>query len=154
MSNSCTTQWSDAVSNLSYMGKAMTGAAILGNLDIETMTGISVGAYDHEFKCLVHVREFGTPTCDEDLEKPEVTVMLNRIKDFCRSRIQELFRLAEMRDEQIQQQNYNEAAKNFREMSKPSELGTVAELATKYGKSKSEIRRLKAQNLLHTLEAF
>ena len=142
------------MTQLNYTSEAMTAAALLGSLDIETMTGISVGAYDHEFKCLVHWREFGTPNCDEDLEKPEVAVMLNRIKDFCRNRLQELLRLAEMHDARVQQQKYDEAAKNFREMSKPSELGTVAELAAKYGKSKSEIRRLKAQNLLHTLEAF
>lgn len=44
-----------------------------------------------------------------------------------------------------------EAANSFRSMNKPASEGTVAELAEKYGKSKSEIRRLKAANLLHTL---
>lgn len=45
-----------------------------------------------------------------------------------------------------------EAANNFRAMNNPAPEGTVAELAAKYGKSKSEIRRLKASGLLHTLE--
>lgn len=36
---------------------------------------------------------------------------------------------------------------------KPDPMGTVDELAKKFNKSKSEIRRLKAEGLLHTLEA-
>lgn len=38
-----------------------------------------------------------------------------------------------------------------KESHKPHEMGTVAEIATKYGISKSEVRRLKAEGLLHTL---
>jgi|SRR5690606_31730957 len=41
----------------------------------------------------------------------------------------------------------------FLNLNKPAPEGTVAELAERYGKSKSEIRRLKAAGLLHTLSS-
>lgn len=46
-----------------------------------------------------------------------------------------------------------QVASNFRSMNTPAPEGTVAELAERYGKSKSEIRRLKAAGELHTLTA-
>lgn len=39
-----------------------------------------------------------------------------------------------------------------KEAQRPHEMGTVAEIAAKYGISKSEVRRLKAQDALHTLK--
>lgn len=42
---------------------------------------------------------------------------------------------------------------DYSALHRPAVEGTVAELCAKYGKSKSEIRRLKAANLLHTLDA-
>lgn len=42
---------------------------------------------------------------------------------------------------------------SFNSQHKPAPEGTVKELAAKYGKSLGEIRRLKAEGLLHTLEA-
>ncbi|WAX23552.1 hypothetical protein [Pseudomonas phage pPA-N1803-4At.2] len=51
----------------------------------------------------------------------------------------------------LQAQNYNIAKQNFRNMSKPAPEGTVKELAEKYGKSISEIRRMKAEGRLGEL---
>lgn len=60
-------------------------------------------------------------------------------------------------------QNYQDAHRKLQEQkalrdrlaktNKPDPMGTVGELAKKFNKSKSEIRRLKAEGLLHTLEA-
>ncbi len=44
-----------------------------------------------------------------------------------------------------------ERVQQYRDRQKPSEMGTVAEIAAKYNISKSEVRRLKAANQLHTL---
>ncbi len=46
-----------------------------------------------------------------------------------------------------------ERRNQFNSQHKPAPEGTVKELAAKYGKSLSEIRRLKAEGLLHTLGA-
>lgn len=40
---------------------------------------------------------------------------------------------------------------HYCERQQPHEMGTVAEIATKYGISKTEVRRLKAAGQLHTL---
>jgi len=46
----------------------------------------------------------------------------------------------------------SEEAKVFKAMNHPAPEGTVAELSERYGKSKSEIRKLKRDGQLHTLE--
>lgn len=46
----------------------------------------------------------------------------------------------------------SEEVKAFKAMSQPAPEGTVSELAERYGKSKSEIRKLKRDGQLHTLE--
>lgn len=46
----------------------------------------------------------------------------------------------------------SEEAKAFKAMSQSAPEGTVAELSERYGKSKSEIRKLKRDGQLHTLE--
>lgn len=55
-------------------------------------------------------------------------------------------------EEAARQRNMLHAGITIKERMKPAQEGTVAELAEKYGKSKSEIRRLKREGLLHTLE--
>ncbi|WWV94314.1 hypothetical protein KEN51_CDS0024 [Pseudomonas phage vB_Pae10145-KEN51] len=51
----------------------------------------------------------------------------------------------------LQHQRYNIAKQNFRDMNKPVPEGTVKELAKMYGKSISEIRRMKAEGRLGEL---
>ncbi|QXN68699.1 hypothetical protein [Pseudomonas phage PA7] len=51
----------------------------------------------------------------------------------------------------LQAQRYDIAKQNFRDMGKPAPEGTVKELAAKYGKSISEIRRMKAEGRLGEL---
>lgn len=68
------------------------------------------------------------------------------------SLLQGLLMNARYASAELRHESLNKLRAKMRETNKPHPMGTVDELAKKYGKSKSEIRRLKADNLLHTLE--
>lgn len=53
--------------------------------------------------------------------------------------------------DRLYRQERQEVINKVVQMHAPAVEGTVSELAAKYNKSKSEIRRLKAEGLLHTL---
>ena len=81
----------------------------------------------------------------EDLETPEVLQMLNRLKSTCRSDINALFEAADKQDKA-------DLIEKLKETNKPHEMGTVSEIAEKFGISKSEVRRRKADGTLHELK--
>lgn len=61
-------------------------------------------------------------------------------------------RAAQRREEGQLKRRSEEQRTTFNSQHKPAPEGTVKELAARYGKSIGEIRKLKAANLLHTLE--
>jgi hypothetical protein len=138
-----------------FISKAMTGLSILGqsfSVDADSaalekhlslITFILMGEYDLVLKCGLYFSLLKkTAENEEDLEIPEVLVALERLKNMHRETIAAVF--------EMEQDKVTLIAK-LKETNKPHEMGTVSEIATKYGISKSEVRRRKAEGTLHEL---
>lgn len=144
---------------MSYASKVMIGMAVIGSaLEAKPEAGshmafIVMGNHDHALKCAHFFQHFKRmPTNEEELEAPEVLVMLERTKNYFRSVIQQIFDEADRQDRLEQQAKQRELLEQLRDSNKPHEMGTVAEIAAKYGISKSEVRRRKADGTLHELK--
>jgi DNA invertase Pin-like site-specific DNA recombinase len=96
--------------------------------------------------------KFQSPATEADLETPEVLAGLERIKNHFRGVVQEIFRTADEADRQADQARHQEMLNQMRKNQQPHEMGTVAEIAAKYGISKSEVRRRKADGTLEALK--
>lgn len=104
--------------------------------------------YDTQLKSYLHFLWTGQHPVEADLDSPLANDRLESMrKELTRKQTRDL----EGKHRAIQQGLAARAAETVRAMNTPSPMGTVAELAAKFNKSKSEIRRLKAANLLHTL---
>lgn len=117
------------------------------------MAFILTGHYDYELKCALYFQHHRkAPSSDADLGDETVIVMLERLKNFIRSIVQGIFDAAARQDQMEQEENRKALLHRLRESNKPHEMGTVAEIAAKYGISKSEVRRRKADGTLHELQ--
>ena len=144
---------------MSYVEQSMIGLSILGIALEGTPSAASqiafilMGRHDYELKCGFHFQHFReAPTSDADLEKPEVLLLLERTKNYFRDYVQNIFNEAARQDQLEQANKRKELLKQLRNSNKPHEMGTVAEIAAKYGISKSEVRRRKADGTLHELK--
>lgn len=136
------------------VGMSVIGGALQTDPDAGTlMAFILLGKYDHELKCAHYFQHYGKePANDAELEDPTVVVMLDRTKRFFRSIVQGIFDEAARQDQLEQEEKRKALLQQLRESNKPHEMGTVAEIAAKYGISKSEVRRRKAEGTLHELQ--
>jgi Fic family protein len=146
-----------------YYSKALQGLAVIGTSDFEIVPFILLGHYDHVLKCAAWSTKNTTPPATEaDLDTPEIVELVERIKQSFRKVVEDLFRGAALDDEQQARQERRERQNKARQelvalqnsmkaTNKPHEMGTVAEIAEKYGISKSEVRRRKAEGTLHEL---
>lgn len=138
--------------------KALTGFALLGQAlgntpeDYQVVVMIVLGQFDSDLKHAFYFKRRGvTASTESDLEIPEVLSDLERTKDFLKSKIQAIFKEAERQDELAKEQAKRDVNQKFAEAIAPHVMGTVTEIAEKYGISKSEVRRMKAAGTLHTL---
>ena len=141
---------------MSYASKVLTGLAAISATEIETITLVTCGHFDEQIKfALVNARRgassFDEPTAEE-LNDQMVLLGLERIKNHHRAVIQEIFRMAERHHEQVAEAERQKLLDQMRANQKPHEMGTVAEIATKYNISKSEVRRMKQAGTLETLK--
>lgn len=135
-----------------FLTNAMVGLAMVGNSigftesSMRAKASIVTNQSDFVLKCAFYwqTKQTAAKTL-EDLETPEVLQMLNRMKAMCRSDINALFEAADRQDKA-------DLVAKLKETNKPHEMGTVSEIATKYGISKSEVRRRKADGTLHELK--
>lgn len=79
---------------------------------------------------------------------------LKNFKDFLRDAVQAVLREAERQDQLERQATKKKVLQELAESNRPHVMGTVAEIATKYGVSKSEVRRRKADGTLDELLTF
>ena len=107
------------------------------------------GEYDRYIKAVgLHQLTGNIFEKDEELEVPEVLNYVERIKQMVRNMIQNMF-VQEAEDfKQQQKHELGALKKKLSESNKPHSQGTVAELATKLGVSKSEVRRMKTDGTL------
>lgn len=94
-------------------------------------------------------------TFEQAATDPKAMQKVENMKNFWRNIMQDVFSEAARQEERrMRAEHEAQTAKvnaAFKNMNKPAPEGTVKELAAKYGKSLSEIRRLKAENRLHEL---
>lgn len=107
------------------------------------------GEYDRYIKAIgLHQMTGKIFEKEEELETPEVLKYVERTKQMVRNMIEGMFQ-QEAQDFKQQQKQQLEALKiKLSESNKPHSQGTVAELATKLGVSKSEVRRMKTEGTL------
>lgn len=91
------------------------------------------------------------------LESYEVSYPLTRLKDMIRDAFRAAIAKGSAAEEAHRKAAHEALLAELKMRNRPSAMGTVAELAAKYGVSKSEIRRHKAagtlEQALHALEA-
>ena len=128
-----------------FTKKAMVGLAIMGNPSMNYAGGILVGTSDLEIKCgLYFYLKSKSAIYMNDLEIPEITLALERFKDFIRREIKHLF-------EEHSEYKKLKLLEKLQTTNQPHASGTVAEIASKYGLSKSEVR---CRKLDGTLDSF
>lgn len=134
--------------------KVLIGLAIYGDIapalvfrkfserQIEKMTFVLQGMYDdylnHAFYHTVHNI---VPPAGTNFNNPEILDRLENTKDRIRSIFQKMI------DDGIKAE-YQCVIDAMKNTNKPHPQGTVAELATRFGVSKSEIRRMKSDGTL------
>jgi hypothetical protein len=143
---------SDAFVGMGIMG--IVGPVLLAGKtptpsEVQTMAMILAGNHDKEIKAAFAILETGSahPT-EEQMDLPIVLEKLHFLKARCRHWIQGVFDAAAQQEEKEKQQQHKAILADVQSHNKPHPLGTVDELAKKFGVSKSEIRRRKAEGTL------
>lgn len=142
--------------------KTLTFLAMFG--DMKHWPQILMRNMDFEFACFAYREVFGqSPTNTAQLFNPKVCEHMQLMLKNMRAHLQGLFDTLSEKPElaprpvrehkpYVPPMHHSDEAHAFRDMSKPSEFGTIAEICAKYGISKSEARRRKAEGTLHELE--
>ena len=135
------------------LGLSLIGTAVpRSRADVQQWPLILMGSFDHPIKVACYYQSKQVlPSKDEDLEIAEALNGLEFLKRTIRLQIENAIRHLEMGVERERVREHERLLKDLRAHAKPSEFGTVAEIAQKYGISKSEVRRRKADG---TLAAF
>lgn len=77
---------------------------------------------------------------------------LRNLKDIIRHQLDTFFRQLEQEEKDARRMDVDRIRNELRNSSRQHEMGTVDEIAKKYGISKSEVRRRKAAGTLHELQ--
>lgn len=142
------------------LAESMIGLSMAGGLLFETEKFIEVlpfvlaGDFDEKLYNGLHL----SLARDEEFRSDNARVLLalENLKKHIRSFVQKIFELAaeedrrDSRNEQLKR--IEDLRQSLRESNRPHEMGTVAEIAQRYGISKSEVRRRKAEGTLHELQ--
>jgi len=127
---------------MSLAAKTMMGYSLMGGQTIQDRLNIISNQFDLELKCAIYHTVFRQVVDKiEDLENPEVLSGLNKLKDAVRAAINSVI-------DELETNSLEGLRAQLKESNKPHELGTVAEIAARYGISKSEVRRRKANGTL------
>jgi len=139
---------------LSIIGTAMGDPGTSPQDEATAMVMILTGQIDDDLRNVLFFQINGhAASLPSDLVDSEVERRLNQLKDFVRAKVQRIFDCAAQEDEQKRKENLERTRQELAASNQPHELGTVAQIAERFGISKSEVRRLKAAGLLHTLKA-
>lgn len=129
-----------------------TGYSIIGDLNTNFPIILS-GECDYELKvCSYHTIYKKMPENNDFLEDKEVIAHIEKLKKFLNIGVNIELRKIE-REEAIREKRNKkiqdiERRKKFQETQKPSEFGTVSEIAEKYGLSKKQVRKMKQNGQL------
>lgn len=138
------------------LAKGMKGLALISGFLMEPEKNVMAipfalsGDMDEDLKYGFHLMLYGgkVPYNAEDfvLQKS-----LDGLKSNLRFFVQRIFELAEHDEELQRQTELARVRQELKQSSRPHEMGTVAEIAAKFGISKSEVRRRKAEGTLSEL---
>lgn len=110
---------------------------------------VLMGKYDKELKYFLYWRETKTcPQTEEQAGTPVILEMLERAKGYIRWRLQSLIDREQDQYHREREQNFKNMVSEMRDSSKPHPFGTVAQLATRFNVSKSEVRRMRTAGIL------
>jgi hypothetical protein len=129
-----------------FREETMTGLMVLGSHDITAITLMLTGHYDRQLCCVAYdTINKKEAECEEDISSPEVLASVERLKNYFRRMIQN----AVAEEIKMDEQEKKEAnIKRMYDLHSKSELGTVAEICAKYGFSKGEVRKMRAEGTL------
>lgn len=148
-----------------YPGKVLTGTVVLGTVGkcligmdtsedaVQTVAFVITGSWDTELKAALFFKVYNKqPQTPEHLEDDKVLLMLGRLKARIRGWMDSVFSEASRQDAvdraKKHEQSLIDTLADLQTRSRQHPEGTVAELATKLGVYKSEVRRLKANGQL------
>lgn len=141
---------------LTFFEKAMVGAATLGNLNgtdpdtiSDTIFAIISGKVDEDLRAFFALKQFGFAEAPAKQDSDEVSQMLSKIKLFCQTVINQAIQ-SEGKTSRVNPEQAKAAKEAYAKMYQPSSVGTVAEISSKYGLSKSQIRKMRADGTLET----
>lgn len=138
------------------IAKGMNGMALIGSLLGETDKNISAipfvlaGDLDEQLYMGFFLMHRGprAPYVEKD---PEILVLVDGVKSMLRDFVRVFFECAAREEEMEQRVALERLREDLKQSNKPHAQGTVAEIATKLGISKSEVRRRKADCTLDEL---
>jgi len=144
----------------SFTEKIFIGLGVIGDMigDNPTRVGnalvqITTDRFKNEILAGCFHRVHGRyPIGDEDYtQDANALVQYENIKQFAQNAIRGIFNAAHRQDMLDRQKELTDLRARLKDTNKPHPAGTVAELATQLGVSKSEIRRRKADGTLQEL---
>jgi hypothetical protein len=125
---------------------ALIGLGIVSEAmnDGAAMAYIVMGRYDAELKEVLKMQGAAP-------DSPELDEKLNNLKDYFRTTIKNIFEMAAEEDRKQELQQREKVLAELKSSNDVHPMGTIAEIATRYGISKSEVRRMKAAGTLEQL---
>ena len=137
--------------------KAGQGIMMIQDWPTNAMSFFStIPEHDYLLRCALHLTEYKkVPETEDQIFNEDMDELLATLKRHVQMTLQRGINQEEKRllqeGKRIEKAKADQVSKSFKAMSKPAPEGTVAELAARYNKSLSEIRKLKRDGLLHTL---
>lgn len=136
--------------------KIMTGLSIIADcIDLRNPSKIGFvlgGSIDDEILAAMYFCHHKTyPEKDEHKTCPIANNGLEGVKNHIRLTIEGLFRAETQYNQQMRQAALEQLRADLKKSHQPHAQGTVAEIAAKFGISKSEVRRRKADGTLDAL---
>lgn len=141
---------------MSFLTKVFTGLSITADcIDFrkpEMVAFALTGKFDDELLAAsFYVAHHKEPVADEYKTDPRAVSNVENIKGHIRGVIGHIFREADREDTQAREVAMMRLRQELKQSNKPHEQGTVAEIAARYGISKSEVRRRKTDGTLEEL---
>lgn len=138
------------------IAKGMNGMSLIGALfgefekNISAVPFVLAGDMDEQLYRGFFLQHYGTKAEYRENDNT-VNYFVEQLKMLLRRRIEIIFQQAEHQEKMQRQADFERLRVELRQSNKPSEYGTVAEIAAKLGISKSEVRRRKAEGTLDEL---
>lgn len=140
------------------IARGLNGMALIGGFvndpekNISAIPFVLAGDMDDELYRGFYLARYGTQAAF-NAHDIDTAAMVGRLKNMLRQFVRGIFDAAERDLIRQQQLKHSQVLADLKKTSQPHEQGTVAEIAARYGISKSEVRRRRADGTLNELIA-